>query len=245
MKYLIVGSGHYMMEWWMKNKFYFNSHKDEWMIFVINNAWWLLLSQEKYTGNWVWALPNDFYARGTLLPSDEQILSIPNVMIYSGKEKKPDVKILRRDCKLDNGKVNWFDFKCSDKAGDTGDAGYIDKEGKSGTMFLNVAWDLLYQCDKNKDSIYIIGNDMIYNKGTGPGNIPMNHYYTPIQKDLNRIRKKADQQPSKASDDPLRYGEKWIENELQHLYDTAYKRDIRIYNLSTYQTRLPFDKVAL
>lgn len=94
-----------------------------------------------------------------------------------------------------------------------------------GTMILNCLYDLInrYYAEKESVEIFIIGCDLVYSGNT-------THFY------------------GKGDADPLRAGTEWLTIELNNLKlktETGVIPNVRIFNLSTGESLLPFERKGL
>lgn len=99
-----------------------------------------------------------------------------------------------------------------------------DKGGCSGTMLLNVLYHMLNVHLQVNDlsPVYVVASDMVYNR------VGNTHWY------------------GSSSADPLRNGEKWIDNELKRVRDIYGFFKKPLVNLSEQEeTRLPFERMVL
>lgn len=115
----------------------------------------------------------------------------------------------------------WKEYVCDHRLPVKGKYDYV-KEG-SGTMLLNALVYLLNQSidDSRKCEVLIAGSDCIYKKG-------QSHFY------------------GKGAEDPLRYGQKWLEGELKRIKSFYEKEGCLIYNVGgRRKTLLPFKRKKL
>ena len=204
-KYIIVGSGHGVKEWWAENKD--KLIRSNFRIIPINNAWSLIGAEHIFR----WYVPSDFYAKGSIHPSDAELNSMREICLAASTN---DVSYLRRNSKA----VPRFYRQLSECP-----VVFEYKQRKSGTMFMNTMFSILHETfpfRKNVE-IYIIGSDFDYNNTN-------THFYSDVKN-------------NKASNDPMRYGKEWLTSELAHLDSYVKTYNYNVYNLSKNpKSLLPF-----
>ena len=209
-KYLIVGSGSDMKAWWEKNKQKIITEK--YRIIPMNNAWSLVGASNIYR----WYVPSDFYARGSIHPTETEINSMREISLATA-EANMKATLIRRDSKAE---PTYYKskgtcpvrFKYKNR-----------RKGQSGTMFINTSFSLMADIYDNRrnSEVYLIGTDFDYTNNES-------HFY-------------SDMKYNKAANDPMRYGKEWLEKELDNLNNYAIKYGYSIYNIShNINTLLPF-----
>lgn len=235
--YLIVGSAPYVIDWW-------NLHKRAvsrslLKICPLNNAWCIVGLENIHC----WFTSNDFYSKGTIIPTREQLLSMAGVWGLSLKrnsDRNPYHALKHHKLpELHNNLQNednpyhepsqsknraiteMWDYWMS-----TAVCPYGNARGSS-TTFLNACGALMRASSNTKKElrIYVIGSDFDYSSRS--------HFY--------------DISPEyRGTQDPLRYGEKWLTDSLDYLDTASKKFNTKIYNLSDNpNSLLPFEKVSL
>lgn len=119
--------------------------------------------------------------------------------------------------------------------------GYLDNTG--GTMSINVMHILLNNAIKQEKEIkvVVIGNDYIYEKGSDT------HFYgtsTPTEIVTNKLKENNPKYVGLAAD-PLRYGNKWLMLELDHVKSRYSSNNCSLLTDTPFpkKTLLPFDKI--
>lgn len=165
-----------------------------------------------------WYVPNDFHCRGSVYPTDNELNTMREIALAASKN---DVKYIKKNS---SATPNYFIFRgqCDIRFQ------YKDTTNKSGTMFINTLFSLMSEIYPYRQccEIYIIGSDFDYSDTRNT------HFYSNVK-------------GNKASNDPLRYGNKWLKDELENVYNISKKYNYKIFNYSSNpNTMLPFPKVA-
>ena len=214
--YLIVGSAPYVSRWWAINSKEVVESKLK--VCPINNAWSIIGAENIHR----WFVPNDFYATGTVIPTDGVIESIREICGVDS------AGAIRRDSQA---KINAYKGKTSGQNPPPDLKRCFESHLRprssenTGTMFVNAMRVTMNHAYENRENIgiYIIGSDFDYTDGC--------HFY--------------ENHPGyKGSKDPLRYGLEYLQSELQALKSVCDEFGYNIYNLSNSKnTLLPFVQI--
>lgn len=194
MKYIIFGSAWYVEDWFDKNYLIINeNHYESICLVAINNAAKVVTKHRKLH---LWYQSTDF------------------LMIKYYNDRTFDIHEYFNYYKFGHSTVITGDFLFSP---------YKYDNSNSGTMILNVCYDLLNKCivRNEKINIGVIGSDLIYNTSK-------THFY------------------NGGNNDPLRFGQQYLEENLSKLNTDFKSSGNTIYNLSEeLHSLLPFEKISL
>jgi len=245
--YLIVGSAPYVSDWWNLN----GEHilKSSLKLCPMNNAWSIIGPENTHC----WFTARDFFATGTLIPTDEQMIKMayirgiskatdvnPNSKLVYLEDISPNIQEaaylhgMSRGKELEMMRLGWREASRAYKRNlmefilkVNPDRKEITDGDFSGTTFLNVASSLIWAASNKEEElrIYVIGSDFDYGNG--------NHFY-------------EDNPEYKGTQDPLRFGEEWLTHCLLGLTEKAARFNTSFFNLSSNpDSLLPFPKVDI
>lgn len=217
-KYLIAGSAPYLPQWWKEHRNIILNN--DFRVIALNNAWKVIGVNDLD----MWEVPMDFNLRGSVHPTDGELKAMRCVRLYSEPSCQVNPLFIVNGTNVTNTSINMLHIPESYAVQGTQKPWYYHRSG--GTMLLNTLYDIpLLEKGQLKDTCVIItGADMAYGK---------------------QARQKSFYK--KGTADVFRYGLRWIEQELNHVYAQLVEGlGMRIFNAGySLNTYLPFDRLEM
>lgn len=120
--------------------------------------------------------------------------------------------------------------------------GYLDKDASKSTMLLNVLHILFNENRGKKIEVVVMGSDLVYPKNTDENS----HFYgksSTLNPQVQKLLLNTNKQYTGINADPLRFGDSWLDKELENIKRRYLSAGHFIYvDTPNKETRLPFER---